>query len=170
MRRHFRWNYKIELCALCPYLCFQCHLQLFSRFLSQVNMQVMICRRVGRSKLGSFPCYCSVILLFFLISYQLSDLVSYVAVVCLVTQRSSPRGEERCVTRQRTAAQETTQRPGCDRSCNLYLSIRQLSKQDSVFYFVHSFSIFAFLFILVQLVDVGSFSMYVSALGKQTLT
>ena len=33
-----------------------------------------------------------------------ADLVSYAAVLCLVTQRSSPRGEERCVTRQRTAA------------------------------------------------------------------
>ena len=137
MRRHFRRNYKIELSALCPYLCFWCHLQLFSYFLSQVNMHAMICRGLGRSKcnFGPFPCYFSVILFFFLISYQLSDPAAIYLAIFIY-----PSG-----------------------------SCQNNGSKDSLCYFVHSFNIFAFLFILVQLEGIGNFSVYVSALRKETL-
>ena len=80
-------------------------------------MQVMISRGVGRSKFNffSFPCYCSVILFFFLISYQLSEPAVIDLVIFIY-----PSG-----------------------------SCENKGTKDSLFYFVHSFSIFAFLFILV---------------------
>ena len=80
-------------------------------------MQVMISRGVGRSKFkfNSFPCYCSVILFFFLISYQLSEPAVIDLVIFIY-----PSG-----------------------------SCENKGTKDSLFYFVHSFSIFAFLFVLV---------------------
>ena len=40
--------------------------------------------------------------------------------------------------------------------------------KNSLFYFVHFFSIFAFLFILVQLVDVGKFLVFVRICVTET--
>ena len=60
-------------------------------------------------KLNCFPIWCVIIMVFEILTLFYLVLVSFAAVIKVVTQRSSPlSGEERCVTTLITAAKETS--------------------------------------------------------------